>query len=198
MKKSTIRAVALTLVLTLIAALSASFVKVSAATTYVDTSAYESLAEVYKDYFKVGAACEAISHWNQSNKEIGNPHKEAVLSRIFNSITSGNELKPAYNFDKTSESLFKINRAGNEMLTWAKENAESSKIANDKIRWIVDDCKKFVEREIRRDNVYDGIIMDPPSYGRGPGGEVWKLEDAIYDFVELTMKLLAKKNSFLI
>ncbi len=122
MKKSTIRAVALTLVLTLIAALSASFVKVSAATTYVDTSEYESLAEVYKDYFKVGAACEAISHWNQSNKEIGNPYKEAVLSRIFNSITSGNELKPAYNFDKTSESLFKINRAGNEMLTWAKEN----------------------------------------------------------------------------
>lgn len=122
MKKSTIRAAALTLVLTLIAALSASFMKVSAATTYVDTSEYESLAEVYKDYFKVGAACEAISHWNQSNKEIGNPYKEAVLSRIFNSITSGNELKPAYNFDKTSESLFKINRAGNEMLTWAKEN----------------------------------------------------------------------------
>ena len=88
--------------------------------------------------------------------------------------------------------------AAKGMLTWAKENAESSKIANDKIRWIVDDCKKFVEREIRRGNVYDGIIMDPPSYGRGPGGEVWKLEDAIYDFVELTMKLLAKKNSFLI
>ena len=88
--------------------------------------------------------------------------------------------------------------AAKGMLTWAKENAESSKIASDKIRWIVDDCKKFVEREIRRGNVYDGIIMDPPSYGRGPGGEVWKLEDAIYDFVELTMKLLAKKNSFLI
>ena len=122
MKKSTIRAVSLTLVLTLIAALSASFLKVSAATTYVDTSEYESLAEVYKDYFKVGAACEAISHWNQSNKEIGNPYKEAVLSRIFNSITSGNELKPAYNFSKTSDTLFKINRAGNEMLTWAKDN----------------------------------------------------------------------------
>ena len=88
--------------------------------------------------------------------------------------------------------------AAKGMLTWAKENAESSKIANDKIRWIVDDCKKFVEREIRRGNVYDGIIMDPPSYGRGPSGEVWKLEDSIYDFVELTMKLLAKKNSFLI
>lgn len=88
--------------------------------------------------------------------------------------------------------------AAKGMLTWAKENAESSKIANDKIRWIVDDCKKFVEREIRRGNVYDGIIMDPPSYGRGPSGEVWKLEDSIYDFVELTMKLLTKKNSFLI
>ena len=88
--------------------------------------------------------------------------------------------------------------AAKGMLTWAKENAESSNIASDKIRWIVDDCKKFVEREIRRGNVYDGIIMDPPSYGRGPSGEVWKLEDSIYDFVELTMKLLAKKNSFLI
>lgn len=88
--------------------------------------------------------------------------------------------------------------ASKGMLTWAKENAESSSIAGDKIRWIVDDCKKFVEREIRRGNVYDGIIMDPPSYGRGPNGEVWKLEDAIYDFVELTIKLLAKKNSFLV
>ncbi len=88
--------------------------------------------------------------------------------------------------------------AAKGMLTWAKENAESSNIASDKIRWIVDDCKKFVEREIRRGNVYDGIIMDPPSYGRGPSGEVWKLEDSIYDFVELTMKLLAKNNSFLI
>ena len=78
MKRNTIRAVSLTLVLTLIVALSASFVQVSAATTYVDTSEYESLAEVYKDYFKVGAACEAISHWNQSNKEIGNSAKEAV------------------------------------------------------------------------------------------------------------------------
>ena len=88
--------------------------------------------------------------------------------------------------------------AAKGMLSWAKENAEYSKIPSDRIRWIVDDCKKFVEREIRRGNVYDGIIMDPPSYGRGPNGEVWKLEDSIYDFVELTLKLLAKKNSFLI
>ncbi len=88
--------------------------------------------------------------------------------------------------------------AAKGILTWAKENAELSKIENDKIRWIVDDCKKFVEREIRRGNLYDGIIMDPPSYGRGPGGEVWKLEDSIYDFVDLSMKILKKKRSFFI
>ena len=123
------------------------------------------------------------------------------------SSDSGKELKVLNLFAYTGGATLAASIAGAKvthvdaakgMLTWAKENAESSKIANDKIRWIVDDCKKFVEREIRRGNVYDGIIMDPPSYGRGPGGEVWKLEDAIYDFVELTMKLLAKKNSFLI
>lgn len=88
--------------------------------------------------------------------------------------------------------------AAKGILTWAKENATLSRINEDRIRWIVDDCKKFVEREIRRGNTYDAIIMDPPSYGRGPGGEVWKLENAIYDFVLLTFKLLNKKNSFLI
>ena len=88
--------------------------------------------------------------------------------------------------------------ASKGMVTWAKENADLSFIPNDRIRWIVDDCKKFVEREIRRGNTYDGIIMDPPSYGRGPNGEVWKIEDSIYDFVDLTMKLLNNKKSFLI
>ena len=120
---------------------------------------------------------------------------------------SGKELKILNLFAYTGGATLAASIAGAKvthvdaakgMLTWAKENAESSNIANDKIRWIVDDCKKFVEREIRRGNIYDGIIMDPPSYGRGPSGEVWKLEDSIYDFVELTMKLLAKKNSFLI
>lgn len=64
------------------------------------------------------------------------------------------------------------------------------------IRWIVDDCKKFVEREIRRGNRYDGIVMDPPSYGRGPGGEVWKLEDSIYDLVELCAGVLSDDPLF--
>ena len=88
--------------------------------------------------------------------------------------------------------------AAKGMVNWAKENAISSDIPSDRIRWIIDDCKKFVDREIRRGNKYNGIIMDPPSYGRGPGGEVWKIEDAIYDFVDSAIKLLENKNSFLI
>ena len=88
--------------------------------------------------------------------------------------------------------------AAKGIVTWAKENAELSKVPSDRIRWIVDDCKKFVEREIRRGNLYDVIIMDPPSYGRGPSGEVWKLEKSIYDFVRLTLQLLNPKDSLFI
>lgn len=80
--------------------------------------------------------------------------------------------------------------ASKGMVAWAKENAVSSGVSDRNIRWIVDDCIKFVQREIRRGNKYDIIIMDPPSYGRGPGGEVWKLEDEIYNFVDLCTQLL--------
>ena len=75
--------------------------------------------------------------------------------------------------------------ASKGMVNWAKENAKSSGLEEAPIRWLVDDCMKFVEREIRRGNHYDGIIMDPPSYGRGPKGEIWKIEDSIYDFIRL-------------
>lgn len=88
----------------------------------VDIASYEHLDELYGDYFKFGAACEAISHWNDGGKEIGNPEKEELLSTVFNSITCGNEMKPAYNFDAESESLFKIDPAATEMLEWAKAN----------------------------------------------------------------------------
>lgn len=88
----------------------------------VDIASYERLDELYGDYFKFGAACEAISHWNDGGKEIGNPEKEELLSTVFNSITCGNEMKPAYNFDAESESLFKIDPAATEMLEWAKAN----------------------------------------------------------------------------
>ncbi|MCQ2462247.1 MAG: class I SAM-dependent methyltransferase [Clostridia bacterium] len=80
--------------------------------------------------------------------------------------------------------------ASKGMVAWAKENAASSGLSDKSVRWIVDDCVKFVQREIRRENKYDIIIMDPPSYGRGPGGEVWKLEDEIYSLVELCTQLL--------
>ena len=81
--------------------------------------------------------------------------------------------------------------ASKGMVAWAKENAAASSVADRPVRWIVDDCIKFVQRAIRRGNKYDIIIMDPPSYGRGPGGEVWKLEDEVYSFVELCTKVLS-------
>ena len=86
--------------------------------------------------------------------------------------------------------------ASKGMVAWAKENAAASGLADAPIRWLVDDCTKFVEREIRRGNHYDGIIMDPPSYGRGPKGEIWKIEENIFPFVELTAKLLSDKPLF--
>lgn len=86
--------------------------------------------------------------------------------------------------------------ASKGMVTWAKENALSSGLSGAPIRWLVDDCVKFVEREIRRGNTYDGIIMDPPSYGRGPKGEIWKIEESIYPFIQLTAKLLSKDSVF--
>lgn len=86
--------------------------------------------------------------------------------------------------------------ASKGMVTWAKENAVSSDLADAPIRWIVDDCVKFVEREIRRGNKYDAIIMDPPSYGRGPKGEIWKIEEKIHPFIQLCSKLLSDKPLF--
>ena len=88
--------------------------------------------------------------------------------------------------------------AAKGMVAWAKENARSSGLADAPIRWIVDDCAKFVEREIRRGRQYDAIIMDPPSYGRGPSGEIWKLEQNLYSFVELTSKVLSDNPAFVI
>lgn len=86
--------------------------------------------------------------------------------------------------------------ASKGMVSWAKENAVSSGLGDAPIRWIVDDCKKFVEREIRRGNHYDAIIMDPPSYGRGPKGEIWKIEDAIFPLIELCAQLLTDEPLF--
>lgn len=86
--------------------------------------------------------------------------------------------------------------ASKGMVNWGRENARSSGLEDAPIRWLVDDCMKFVEREIRRGNHYDGIIMDPPSYGRGPKGEIWKIEEAVYPLVETSAKLLSEEPLF--
>lgn len=86
--------------------------------------------------------------------------------------------------------------ASKGMVSWAKENAAASGLKDAPIRWLVDDCVKFVERELRRGSRYDGIIMDPPSYGRGPKGEIWKIEENIWPFIELTSRLLSEDPLF--
>ena len=86
--------------------------------------------------------------------------------------------------------------ASKGMVGWAKENAASSGVPESNTRWLVDDCQKFVEREIRRGNQYDGIIMDPPSYGRGPKGEIWKIEDNIFELIRLCSRVLRKDALF--
>ena len=86
--------------------------------------------------------------------------------------------------------------ASKGMVLWAKDNAVASGLADKPIRWLVDDCIKFVRREIRRGNKYDGIVMDPPSYGRGPNGEVWKLEEQIFELLQLCDELLSDNPLF--
>ena len=88
--------------------------------------------------------------------------------------------------------------AAKGMVHWARENAELSSLNEKPIRWIVDDCKKFVEREIRRGSKYDAVILDPPSYGRGPGGEVWKLEEHVFELVSLVAEVLSDDPIFVL
>lgn len=88
--------------------------------------------------------------------------------------------------------------ASKGMVQWARENASASNLADKPVRWLVDDCMKFVQREQRRGNHYDGIIMDPPSYGRGPNGEVWKLEEQLWDLVNMCLPVLSDNPLFFI
>lgn len=86
--------------------------------------------------------------------------------------------------------------ASKGMVAWARENAAASGLADRPVRWLVDDCVKFVQREQRRGNTYDAVIMDPPSYGRGPNGEVWKLEEQLYSLVEMCVPILSERPLF--
>jgi 23S rRNA (cytosine1962-C5)-methyltransferase len=126
------------------------------------------------------------------NKVKENPDKPFKVLNLF-AYTGGATLSAA----KAGAHVTHVD-ASKGMVNWAKENAVSSGLSDAPIRWLVDDCVKFVEREIRRGNKYDGIIMDPPSYGRGPKGEIWKIEESIYPFIELCTELLDKNSTFLL
>ena len=133
---------------------------------------------------------EQAVNWDWFSELIRNAGRPIKVLNLF-AYTGGATLSAA----KAGANVTHVD-ASKGMVAWAKENAASSGLSDRPIRWLVDDCVKFVEREIRRGNKYDGIIMDPPSYGRGPKGEIWKIEDNIWDFVGLTAQLLSDDALF--
>lgn len=135
---------------------------------------------------------EQAANWDWFSELIRNAGRPIKVLNLF-AYTGGATVSAA----KAGASVTHVD-ASKGMVTWAKENAASSGLADAPIRWLVDDCGKFVEREIRRGNKYDAIIMDPPSYGRGPKGEIWKIEDSIYPFLELTSQVLSDNPLFVL
>lgn len=133
---------------------------------------------------------EQAVNWDWFSQEIKETKRPLKVLNLF-AYTGGATLAAA----KAGASVTHVD-ASKGMVGWAKENAAASGLADAPIRYLVDDCVKFVEREIRRGNTYDGIIMDPPSYGRGPKGEIWKIEESIFPFIELTAKILSKDAVF--
>ena len=129
---------------------------------------------------------EQAVNWDMTARVIADAHRNDIKMLNLFAYTGGATVS-AMNAGATVTHV----DASKGMVQWAKENAESSGVSDRPVRWLVDDCKKFVEREIRRGNRYDIIIMDPPSYGRGPGGEVWKLENEVYLLCGLCAKLLS-------
>ena len=133
---------------------------------------------------------EQAANWDWFSNLIRNANRPIKVLNLF-AYTGGATVAAA----KAGASVCHVD-ASKGMVAAAKENASLSGLAEAPIRYIVDDCKKFIEREIRRGNKYDGIIMDPPSYGRGPTGEVWKIEESIDDFVKLTASVLSDNPLF--
>ena len=139
-----------------------------------------------------GVFPEQAANWDYIMDTIRNAGRPVRVLNLF-AYTGGATLAAA----AAGASVCHVD-AAKGMVAWSKENARSSGLADAPIRWIVDDCAKFVEREIRREKRYDAIIMDPPSYGRGPSGEIWKLEQNLYPFVELVSKVLSDEPLFVI
>ena len=133
---------------------------------------------------------EQAANWDWFSEKIKKAGRPIKVLNLF-AYTGGATIAAA----KAGASVVHVDAAKN-MVAQAKENARLSGLAEAPIRYIVDDCKKFVEREIKRGNFYDAVIMDPPSYGRGPSGEVWKIEDCVDELVTLTAKVLSKEPLF--
>ena len=133
---------------------------------------------------------EQAVNWDYMDNAIRTAGREISVLNLF-AYTGGATLACA----NAGASVCHVD-ASKGMVQWARDNAAASGLSDKPIRWIVDDCEKFVAREIRRGRRYDAIVMDPPSYGRGPNQEVWKLEDCIYDLVKLCMGVLSDKPLF--
>ena len=133
---------------------------------------------------------EQAANWDWFGEKIHRAGRPIKVLNLF-AYTGGATLAAA----KAGAAVTHVD-ASKGMVGWAKENAHASDLSEAPIRWIVDDCVKFVEREIRRGNHYDAIIMDPPSYGRDPKGEIWKIEDSVFPLVELCAKLLSDRPLF--
>ena len=136
---------------------------------------------------------EQAANWNWFSQLIADAVSKGRQVKVLNlfAYTGGATLAAA----AAGASITHVD-ASKGMVTWAKENAISSGLKDAPIRWLVDDCVKFVEREIRRGNHYDAIIMDPPSYGRGPKGEIWKIEESVYPLIQLCSQILTDNPLF--
>lgn len=136
---------------------------------------------------------EQAANWNWFSQLIADAVSKGRSVKVLNlfAYTGGATLAAA----AAGASVTHVD-ASKGMVTWAKENAISSGLKDAPIRWLVDDCVKFVEREIRRGNHYDAIIMDPPSYGRGPKGEIWKIEESVYPLIQLCSQILTDNPLF--
>ena len=135
---------------------------------------------------------EQAVNWDFSMEQIKNAGRPVSVLNLF-AYTGGATLAAA----AAGASVCHVD-AAKGMVSWARENAKSSGLEDAPIRWIIDDCAKFVEREIKRGRRYDAIIMDPPSYGRGPSGEIWKLEKDLYPFLQLVTGVLSDDPLFFI
>ena len=133
---------------------------------------------------------EQAVNWDWFSEKIRNAQRPLKVLNLF-AYTGGATLSAA----KAGAHVTHVD-AAKGMVTWARENAVASGLGDAPIRWLVDDCVKFVEREIRRGNRYDGIIMDTPSYGRGPKGEIWKIEESIFPFLQLAAQILSDDPVF--